>query len=130
MSGVEAVAALTWCCCGICIWTGSYQNCWISCWRVFHALLLTTQILLDFVLYRALQYLNTKDIGMQEAVELQIREYGRTPDQLFKKKHKRQLKGQKRSLSSILLSCLCGGDLYRSVDGATPAKHTRKEKRD
>ncbi len=48
-----------------------------------------------------------KDVGLKSAFEAQIREYGRTPLQLFSKKHP-QRKGESR-IARMLQACTCGG---------------------
>ncbi len=60
------------------------------------------------LLRRARRYLEAAadDPALQAALEVQVREYGRTPAKMFRKKHPRR-KGPSR-MDRLLQACACG----------------------
>jgi hypothetical protein len=59
-----------------------------------------------------------KDVALKSAFEAQIREYGRTPTQLFTKKHPKRKPGSR--ITRLMQACTCGGP----VSGAAAAEVT------
>jgi hypothetical protein len=55
------------------------------------------------------------DVALKSAFEAQIREYGRTPTQLFSKKHPKR-KAESR-ITRMLQACTCGGAISGAAAG-------------
>ncbi|KAH7622342.1 putative BEACH domain-containing protein lvsF [Nannochloris sp. 'desiccata'] len=71
----------------------------------------------------ALRYIvNENDVALRSAFEAQIREYGRTPIQLFTKKHPKR-KADSR-ITRMLQACTCGGPVSGAA-GETMTTGTR-----
>lgn len=72
---------------------------------------------------RALRYVvSENDVGLRSAFEAQIREYGRTPTQIFTKKHPKRKKESR--ITSMLQACTGGGPISGAA-GETRGNMTR-----
>ena len=76
---------------------------------------------------RALRYIEgEKDVALMSAFEAQIREYGRTPTQLFTKKHPK-CKGQSR-IAGLLQACTCAGPVSGAAGEQTSVDSNQRNK--
>lgn len=85
--------------------------------------------LIDFFLFkcRTLRYFEgKKDVALRSAFEAQIREYGRTPTQLFAKKHPKR-KAESR-ITGLLQACTCAGPISGAAGEQTSVDSSQRNK--